>query len=177
MKLRRSTISLGRSEALSLLREEGCDERVISHMLFVSKLAKCIAQRIENNGHEIDVGFVEISALIHDIGRCKTNGIRHGIEGANILRRLKLERFARVCETHIGAGLTRDEAGSIGLPEKDYLPETLEEKVIAHADNLVDGSSVVPIEETIDRVKKALGGSHPAVKRILDLNGFINSLL
>ena len=172
-----SIISLSRSEALSLLREEGCDERVISHMLAVSKLAREIAQRIRNNGHEIDVDFVELGALLHDIGRCRTHGIRHGIEGAKILRKLKLEKFARVCETHIGAGLTKEEAKCLGLPEKDYLPETLEEKVIAHADNIIDGSSVVPIEKTIEKIKRELGEGHPAIKRIRDLNNFINSLL
>ncbi len=145
-------------------------------MLAVSKFAKEIAQKIRDNGYEIDVDFVEIAALLHDIGRCKTHGIRHGIEGARILRRLKLEKFARVCETHIGAGLTREEAKSLGLPEGDYLPETLEEKVVAHADNLIEESSVVPIETTIERIKKELGEGHPAVKRILDLNNLINSL-
>lgn len=171
-----STISLSRSEILSLLGREGCDEKVISHMITVSKLARDIAQAIRDNGYEIDVDFVELAALLHDIGRCKTNDIRHGVEGANILRGLGLEKFARVCETHIGAGLKKEDAKSLGLPGRDYLPETLEEKVIAHADNLVEGSSVVSIERTIDKITRILGKGHPAIKRIRDLNLFIKSI-
>ncbi|MBN2014366.1 MAG: TIGR00295 family protein [Candidatus Altiarchaeota archaeon] len=154
----------------------GCDERLFSHLNAVSRLAREIAERILDKGHEIDVDFVEVAALLHDIGRTRTHGIRHGIEGAAILRNMGLERYARVCETHIGAGLTKEEAKSLGLPERDYLPETLEEKVIAHADNLIEESRRVPIDKTIKRLKERLGEGHPAVERVKALNDFIVSL-
>lgn len=175
--MQKLTRYLSESDALSLLKKVGCSDKVIKHCLAVSKTAKEIAQGIKSNGHEIDVHFVEIAALLHDIGRCKTHGISHGVEGAKILRDLNLDKFARVCETHIGAGLSREEAESQGLPARDYLPVTLEEKVIAHADNLIMGTRKVDISTTLKKLKKQLGENHQAIKRVRELNDFIEGLL
>jgi len=175
--LQKLTPYISREDAISLLKRVGCDDNVIKHCLAVSKTAKDIAQRIKRNGHEIDVHFVEIGALLHDIGRCKTHGISHGIEGAKILRNLNLDKFAHVCETHIGAGLSREEAESHGLPARDYIPETLEEKVIAHADNLTMGTKKVGISITLRKLKRELGKNHQAIKRVKELNDFIEGFL
>jgi uncharacterized protein len=47
-----------------------------------------------------------------------------------------MEKFARICERHTGSGLTAEEivSGGLPLPERDFLPETLEEKIICLAD-------------------------------------------
>jgi uncharacterized protein len=175
--LQGSTNYLKPSEALKLLEKEGCDQRLISHLKAVSALAKTLASDIKAAGHKIDVGFVESAALLHDIGRSRTHGIRHGVEGAAIMRALGYEAVARVCETHIGAGIAKEEAEELGLPKRDYLPETLEEKVVAHADNLVDGERVVPIEDSLAHLAGKLGADHPAVKRVRELSDFIASLM
>ena len=52
---------------------------------------------------------------------------------------LRLEGFprhARVCERHTGAGIGIEdiEAHNLPLPHADFLPETMEEKVICYAD-------------------------------------------
>jgi len=148
----------------------------MKHVCAVSSYARSLAGKIRDNGYAIDVDFVETAALLHDIGRCHTHGITHGIEGAKIMMPISPE-IARVCERHIGAGIDRNEAKKLGLPVKDYLPQTLEEKVIAHADNLVEGDRIVPIEETIKKFESQLGKGHPAIKRINDLNDYIESLL
>lgn len=162
-----------------MLKKEGCNESIIKHSLTVSKNAKKIAEKIKANGYYIDVEFVEIASLLHDIGRCKTHGITHGIEGGKILKKISPKishEFARVCETHIGAGLNKKEAASLGLPARDYLPKTLEEKVIAHADNLVQGEKIVKINEAIKELEEKLGREHPAIKRVKELNDFIERL-
>lgn len=143
----------------------------------VSKKAREIADRIKANGHDIDPDFVEIGAILHDVGRSKSHGISHGIKGSEILRNSEFSEFARICEVHLGAGIDKEEAASIGLPEKDYIPKTLEEKVIAHADNLTADKVYVPISETIEKIENELGKGHPAIRRIKELNDFINSLL
>ena len=171
-----STSSLRSSDALRLLSSEGCDARLISHVKAVSKLAKQIAEKIKSKGIPIDVDFVEVAALLHDIGRSKTHGIRHGVEGAAIMRAKGFEAYARVCERHIGAGLTKEEAKGLGLPEGDYLPETLEEKVVTYADKLIEGESVVPILDAIKDFKKKLGDDHPSIDRLRALAGYIISL-
>jgi uncharacterized protein len=142
----------------------------------VSRLAKQIAEKIKAAGIPIDVDFVEVSALLHDIGRSRTHGIRHGVEGAAIMRKLGYEKYARVCERHIGAGLTDEEAKALGLPEGDYLPETLEEKVVTYADKLIDGERVVSIFDAIADFKEKLGNDHPSIHRLRALAGYIISL-
>jgi uncharacterized protein len=147
----------------------------MKHVRAVSKHARSLAEKIRDNGHPIDVDFVETAALLHDIGRCRTHGIAHGIEGAKIMQPIS-PKIARVCETHVGAGIDRIEAEKLGLPPKDYLPKTLEEKVIAHADNLLEGDRIVSIDETIKKFESRLGKGHPAIQRIIELNDYIENL-
>ena len=55
---------------------------------------------------------------------------------------LDLEPFARICERHTGTGITVQEVREQGLPipERDYLPETPEEKLICLADKFFSKS-------------------------------------
>ena len=167
--------AISKAEAISILEAAGCSEQLKRHMITVSKYARRIAEKIAARGKPIDVDFVEIGALLHDIGRCRTNGVAHGLEGGRMLASIS-PKIARVCECHIGAGLSRDEAAALGLPERDFLPETLEEKVIAHADNLVSGDRVVSIEEAVKEFEAKLGPGHPAINRIRELNEYIERL-
>ena len=166
---------LTRKNAISLLKKHGCDEKLIAHCTAVSKLAVEIAKGINKRGHDVDIKFIEIAALLHDIGRTKNHGIMHGIEGAKILR--EHPKIARVCEVHIGAGINKKEATVLGLPPRDFLPETLEEKIIAHADNLIDGSEVVDIEKTMEKMGKRLGKQHSAIRRMKVLDDYIEGLM
>ncbi len=178
--------------ALNLLKKEGASEKVIKHCIAVSECAVEIASKIsKKNNIDVDLNLVETGGLLHDLGRSKTHGIAHGIAGAEILRNLInninlnlssndkifIEKLARICERHIGAGIDKDEATILGIVEKDYLPETIEEKIITHADNLIGGDKVVGIEQTIENFERKLGKNHKAVKRIVELNNYINSLL
>lgn len=167
--------SLNETEALNLLKKAGCEPGVIKHCIAVSRNAVNIAGKIREAGHKVDIDFIRVAGLLHDIGRSRTHGIMHGVEGARILE--GYPKYARVCETHIGAGLTKEEATELGLPSKDYIPKTLEEKIIAHADNLIDHDKMVPFEEALGKFKKRLGADHPGIKRIIELNDYINSLL
>ncbi len=165
-----------KNKALLFLKEL-CAGDIVNHSLSVSKKAREIADKIKANGHDIDPDFVETGAILHDIGRSRSHGIDHGIKGSEILRNSEFSEFARICEVHLGAGIDKEEAASVGLPEKDYIPETLEEKVIAHADNLTADKGYVPISETIKKMEKKLGKEHPAIGLVKELNDFINSLL
>jgi len=165
---------LKKGEALEILEKSGCSKQVIEHCKAVSKRAAEIAEKIKARGHEIDPGFVETAGLLHDIGRSRTHDIQHGIEGAKILS--DYPEYARVCERHIGGGIDEKEARRLGLPPADYLPETIEEKVIAHADNTIEGAEVTAIEDTIKAYEKKFGRSHPATKRVVELSEEIKKL-
>jgi len=140
-------------QCLRLLRDAGCSDEVINHCKAVRKIAVAIAKKAHAN-----IPLVEAGALLHDIGRSKTQGIMHGIEGANIARELGLpESIVNIIERHLGAGIPKDEAIALGLPPKDYIPITLEEKIVAHADNLIENDHEHHIEK---EVEKALQKGH-----------------
>lgn len=134
-------------QCLRLLKEAGCSEEVINHCKAVRKVAVRIAKKAHAN-----IELVEAGALLHDIGRSKTQGIMHGVEGAKIAVMLGLPaRIVNIIERHLGAGIPKEEALALGLPVKDYLPITLEEKIVAHADNLIENDKGHPIEKEIEK--------------------------
>ncbi len=155
-----------KEDAINLLRKAGCSPRVIDHCIAVAEFAGELAKR-----HNANYDLVTTSALLHDIGRAKTHGVDHAVVGAEIARRLGLdENIVKIVERHIGAGISADEAWELGLPKKDYLPETLEEKIVAHADNLVMGTKKVCIDDAIKNAQKKLGKHHPAIQRMKELH-------
>jgi uncharacterized protein (TIGR00295 family) len=139
-----------KNDALALLRKYKVGPRVMEHVLAVHDYAMEIADNIE-----CDRDLVEAGSLLHDIGRAKTHGIEHAIIGAGMLRNEGVdERVVRIVERHVGAGLTAPEAKKLGLPPKDYVPETIEEKIVCHADNLIGGTERISIQDTISMARK-----------------------
>ena len=133
-------------ECLRILREEGCPPRVIKHVRIVNLVAMAMARRCP-----ADIELVDAGSLLHDVGRSKTHGPRHVSEGAAIIRARGLpEALRRVVSRHIAAGLQEEEAAQLGLPPGDYMPETLEEKLVCHADNLVYDARIVTLREALD---------------------------
>jgi len=154
-------------EAVKILKDVGCSTNVIKHSEAVANLAVQIASKCLENGVSVNVNLVHIGALLHDIGRSKTHSVHHAVVGAEIARSLGLpDAIIAIIERHVGGGITPEEAVKIGLPNKSYVPETIEEKIVSCADKLIEGSSIVPIEETINRFSKELGEGHPAIERI-----------
>lgn len=96
---------------------------------------------------QIDRDFLYEAAMLHDIGIVYVDApaifcygsepyLKHGLLGAELLRKEGLPAHARVAERHTGTGLTREEIlrQSLPLPPADYRPETLEEQIICYAD-------------------------------------------
>jgi tRNA (cytidine56-2'-O)-methyltransferase len=136
-------------ECIQFLRVAGCSEDIVTHCKAVCSLAVIIAEKTGAN-----IRLVEAGALLHDIGRSRTQGMRHAIEGAQIAQDLGLpHELVLIIERHMGAGIPQAEAVRLGLPGKDYVPRTLEEKIVAHADNLIDYDRRQPIEQEIQKAK------------------------
>lgn len=164
-------------EAIKILKNVGCSDDIIKHCEAVARLAVNIARKCLERGVNVDIQLVHIGALLHDIGRSKTHSVHHAIIGAEIARSIGLpEKITAIIERHVGGGISSDEAVKLGWPKKDYIPETIEEKIVSCADKMIEGSNVVPIEETIRRFKEELGETHPAVERIRRLFHEISSL-
>jgi uncharacterized protein len=140
-----------REECLKILRDVGCPEQVIEHVLVVTKLALLISNRFIEIGTEVDMELIEAGGLLHDIGRAKTHGVTHAIEGSKLAQKLELpNEIVKIIERHIGAGILEDDAKELGLPIKDYSPQSLEERIISHADNLVEHNKRVKIRRSIE---------------------------
>jgi len=151
--------------ALDVLVASGVGEDVVKHCRAVED----VAVRISALNPGINVSLVKAGALLHDVGRASTHGIRHGVVGAGMLFGLGCEKeLVLIAERHIGAGLLADEAVALGLPRRDYMPLSLEEKVVAHADNLVGGDTYMGIRECLDRVRARLPAR--AVERLIALH-------
>jgi len=151
-------------ECIELLRQSGCSEEVIEHCQAVRDVAVKLAQRAN-----ADIRLVEAGALLHDIGRSKTHDIRHAVEGARIAKKLGLpESIIRIIERHIGAGLPAVEAKKLGLPDKDFIPETLDEKIVCHADSLIQNSKKQDIELEVERA--LLDGFEGYARRLVALH-------
>lgn len=142
-------------EARELLVAAGCTRSVVRHCEAVGVVAAGYAVHID----EADPEIVQVGALLHDIGRSVTHALRHGQEGARICRELGLpEPVSLIVERHVGAGLSADECSLLGLVPRDCLPVSLEERIVANADNLVRGSRHITIDERLLRASSLPSG-------------------
>jgi len=156
---------------LKIMRDAGCSDSVIEHTKNVTKLALKIAKNFKEKGYDVDLELIEVGSLLHDLGRSQTHSIAHGAIGGKMARELGLpECVARIIDRHVGAGIPDEEAERLGLPTGEYMPESLEEKIVTYADKLIEGSRVVDIEATIKKFEEDLGKRHPAIKRLCQLH-------
>lgn len=101
----------------------------------------------------VDPQFVEEAAMLHDIGIIYCDApkiycmgphkyIEHGYLGAELLRQEGLDKHALVAERHTGTGITLDQIyrEDLPMPERNYCPESIEEKVICYADKFYSKS-------------------------------------
>lgn len=141
----------------------------VPHVVLVTAKAIQIAQRLELSDEQKQ--FIEEAGMLHDIGICKVHDeflgctgdlpyLHHMPEGAKILQAEGLPRHARVAETHIGVGLTKEEivTNRLGLPERDMIPETIEEKIISFADLFFSkNAKMLFCERTVDEARVTIG--------------------
>lgn len=152
---------------LKILKQEETPENVIEHSKAVYKKAMVIAANFKN----ADKDLIKKGALLHDIGRSKTHCISHAVEGAKIVKQYGYpEEVQNIVERHIGAGITEEESVKLGLPKKSYIPQTIEEKIVAHADNLLSGTKDVDIDFDIAKWKRKIDKPEENIKRLIELD-------
>ena len=120
-----------------------------------------------HEGSPADHDLVLAGSMLHDIGRSVTHSIGHAQAGAALCRTLGLpEPVARIVECHTGAGLTADECSLLGLVPIDCVPGTIEEKIVANADNLVGGHHEISIERNLSDAFALPGKSRRRMYRL-----------
>ncbi len=139
---------------------------VWNHSLIVRDIVMQLVGNLTKKGIKINKELVEIGALVHDIG-CydyykKTNDIPyilHGLRGYEILKNEGFaEEIARIATIHSGVGIVKENvvANNLPLEHKDFIPITLEEELVAYADNF--HSKKGPSFLTFEEAKEKLAG-------------------
>jgi uncharacterized protein len=139
---------------------------LVSHSEAVVNKALKIAEKFP----QVDKNFIFEAGMLHDIGMIFTNVpafgcygkhpyIAHGYLGRKLLEKEGYPKHALVCERHIGVGITKKEIieKKLPLPERDMVPITLEEKIIAFADKFFSKNPEAEVEEkSVEEIIKNL---------------------
>lgn len=127
-----------------------------AHSEKVAEVAALIARTIRARGVEVDVGFVESSALVHDLGRSVTqHPSLHGVEGFKILINKGYSTEARTCLLHVLKGRTLQESiaegqlppeAAVDIPDDNLSKLSIEDKIVAIADAMVSDVTIISLE-------------------------------
>ena len=159
------------TECVELLIEAGCKRRVIIHCCTVEAVAKEMSSRIAG----VDRDLVLAGSLLHDIGRSVDHSIMHAYIGSQIVKGHGLSpALVDIVRKHTGAGLDDEDVAEMGLPQADYMPRTLEEKIVAHADNLVSDNRVVEHTHSVEKLRNK--GADRGADRIEELHRELSRL-
>jgi uncharacterized protein len=130
---------------------------------------KALKIAMKNNQLNPDLKFIEEAALLHDIGIFMTNApdlycfgdypyLAHGYLGCDLVTKLGYPEHGLVCERHTGVGISKDEivAKNLPLPHRDFIPESVEEQIIAFADKFYSKSKDLCHEKTLNEVRRSI---------------------
>jgi uncharacterized protein len=142
-----------REQAIKILQKNKCSPEVIAHCQAVTALALELTEKFKTKNYPIDVTLIEAGALLHDLGRSKTHSVNHAIEGMQLAQAEGLpEEVICIIKRHVGAGIITKEAEQFNWPKDNYIPQTLEEKIVCYADKCISGTKRIPVETTIKQL-------------------------
>ena len=155
---------------------------LIAHSVLVARKARELGEKLIDRGAPVDLDFLTEASLLHDIGIrfCRAEEIlchgeepyiRHGVIGREILEKEGLPRHALVCERHTGSGITVAEVREkkLPVPERDYLPISIEEKIVCVADKFYSKNpDRLWQEKTPEKILRSLSKWGEDVARRLD---------
>ena len=137
----------------------------LPHAVLVTTKALKIGRRLDLGNDQLE--FIKEASMLHDIGIVHVSApeigctgtlgyLWHGPEGRRILEAEGLFRHALVCERHLGVGLSRKEirVAGLDLPDRDMMPQSIEEQIICYADLFFSKTpSKLWSERTLDQVR------------------------
>ena len=171
-------------DALQLHFILGSHSALLFHCSHVTNVAYQIINQLPSD-LVLNKELILIGAMLHDIGRNRTQSIRHGFESYNIIKEFFppsdfIDQVATLTSRHIGGGIPKVEAKELGLPDIDFLPISLEEKIVCYADKMVDYKydkskgvyqvinwfTFNSVENETKKLASHLGMNHPAISRL-----------
>ena len=158
-------------ECLVVHSGAGSPAPLLAHCHAVAGMAAAVTAVLGGN-----VALATAGALLHDIGRTRGAGIEHCALGAAMVAEAGFHPgVAHIIRAHVGGGLPQREARALGLPPGDYLPRTLEARVVAACDNLFAGSRRRPLADCTAWLQSQ--GLEMAAHRITRLHRWVSRRL
>ncbi len=143
------------AQALALHRKYGSNDHIVRHCQACARLAAILAERAVARGNRLDEKAVMAGALLHDIGRSRTQLVGHGYVGAEMLEKEGVDSVVlEIVRRHVGAGISKEEALTLNFPEGDFVPATLEQKIVCFSDKMLDGDKARPFEVEVKRFER-----------------------
>jgi len=168
---RRLTTIPTEEECLALHRGAGSPAPLMAHCRAVAAMAAGITDTLGGN-----VALANGGALLHDIGRSRAAGIEHCALGADMATDAGFHPgVVHIIRTHVGGGIPQREARALRLPPGDYLPRTLEARVVASCDNLFAGSRRRPLADCTEWLQSQ--GLEAAARRVTRLHRWVSRRL
>lgn len=134
-------------EINELHRKHAPSKEALDSVLTHCQIVSIIALQIADDNQNVDTQLVEVGALLHDIGVYKLyngsevdkslNYITHGLRGYELLKEEGYDEvICRFALLHTGVGITAEDVKqqNLPLPERDYVAETAEERIVMYAD-------------------------------------------
>jgi hypothetical protein len=123
----------------------------IRHGVKVAQVAVAIGKALDTAGHRVDIEAVRTASILHDVAKGQR---QHDIAGGKILRELGFGKVGDIVAVHSDLA-----GGNTSL--------SLEFKVVYLADKLVEGESLVSLEERYDSSKRRFGVT-PEIQAAID---------
>lgn len=131
------------------------NSKIVEHCKTVATVSMVMVEQVARRGGRVDSDAVRAGALLHDIGRSEVQTVEHGVRGAAILKAEGVDQeVVEIVRRHVGAGISAGEAKSLGLPDFDYIPRTLEQRIVCFADKMVESDRVRPFDGEVKRFVK-----------------------
>jgi putative nucleotidyltransferase with HDIG domain len=144
-----------RDQADAILAGYGLPAGIVTHARGVARVASEAARLVAAAGVPVDIGLVEVAALLHDIDKIATrsSGEPHGIVGARWLAELGHAELAPAVASHPVNCLTDEERFPRGWPSV----------IVSIADRRVAQGFVTPDQRIDDLIAR-----HPEYRESLE---------
>jgi primosomal protein N' (replication factor Y) len=131
-------------KCMSLLKKYKLPEKIINHILGVTKVAIFLAKKFKKKGINIDIDLIEKASLLHDLDKIiyKLTNKKHGELSAKILTKEGFsKKIIEIVKKHTITSLFK----------KETTPQTWEEKIVYYADKIFD-QSICSVDERLDKM-------------------------
>jgi hypothetical protein len=158
---RSGDLTLTYEQGLALIEGLGSDgEAWPRHCRSVSDVACTIASALSERGVQVEVERARVLGLTHDIGRSRTHHpVLHGFEGYKMMTEMGHPDIADFCMAHVFCGISLLSGRNLGLhdlglPQRDFIPQGLEEHIALVADTLADDEKITSFEDRFGSLKQ-----------------------